>query len=593
MYYPETLVEEVRQRSDIVDIVSSYVRLTKRGSNYFGLCPFHNEKTGSFSVTPGKQMYYCFGCGAGGNVITFVKEYENYSFPEAVQFLAKRAGIALPEIDEESERVKDNRRQRLLAINKEAGKFYYAMLRSEAGRRAYEYFKSRGLTDETMKQFGLGFARPGQNETYRYLKNKGFTDEELRESGLFVFNERQGMMDKFWNRAIFPIMDTNHRIIGFGGRVMGEGEPKYLNSPETIIFDKGRNLYGLNHARTARTKNMILCEGYMDVISLHQAGFNQAVASLGTAFTSGQANLLRRYVTDILLCYDSDDAGVRAALRAFPILRAAGLSAKVIDMRPYKDPDEFIKALGADEFQKRIENAENGFFYEVRMVERDFDIKDPEGKTKFLSEVAKRILRFDEEIERENYIESISAKYNVSVESLAKLVTKYAMMGEGITVSEPPKSGIRSGNNLDTAVKGAQALLLTWLCDEPSLYSSVKQYVTVDDFTENLYKQVAKMLFDQIENNALNPASIVSHFEDEEEQREVASLFHAEFNAPESINEKEAFLNSLIRKIRKNGIDYRASDDSNDSAEALQKLLDASKENEDLVYKKIDIKSEN
>jgi len=590
MYYPESLVEEVRQRNDIVDIVSSYVRLTKKGSNYFGLCPFHNEKTSSFSVTPSKQMYYCFGCGAGGNVITFIKEYENYSFPEAVQFLAKRAGIALPEIDEEAEKARDNKRQRLLDINREAGKYYYALLRSPAGKHAYDYFAGRSLSDETMKHFGLGFARPGQNETYRYLKSKGFKDEDLRDSGLFVFNEKHGMMDKFWNRAIFPIMDTNHRIIGFGGRVMGEGEPKYLNSPETIIFDKGRNLYGLNHARTSRKKNMILCEGYMDVISLHQAGFTQAVASLGTAFTSGQANLLRRYVSDVLLCYDSDDAGVRAALRAFPILRAAGLTAKVINMRPYKDPDEFIKALGAEEFQKRIDEAENGFYYEVRMVEREYDIKDPEGKTRFLSDVAKRILRFEEEIERENYIEGIAPKYNVSVESLSKLVAKYAMMGEGIKVSEPPKSGIRSGPNPDMAVKEAQGLLLTWLCDEPELYGTIKQYITVDDFTEDLYKQVAKTLFEQIEAGDLNPASIVSHFEEDDDQRNVASLFHADFTPPTGIDEKQEFLNSLIRRIRKNGIEYKAKEDSDESAEALQRLLDASKANEELGYRKIDLK---
>jgi len=589
MYYPENLVEEVRQSSDIVDIVSSYVKLKKKGSNYWGLCPFHNEKTESFSVTPGKQMYYCFGCGAGGNVITFVKEYENYTFPEAIQFLAKRAGIALPEVDEEAERTKDNKRQRLLDINREAAKYYYLQLRNTSGKRAYDYFSGRGLSDETMKMFGLGYARPGKNETYRYLKGKGFSDADLRDSGLFVYNERQGMMDKFWNRAIFPIMDVNHRVIGFGGRVMGEGEPKYLNSPETMIFDKGRNLYGLNHARTSRKKNMILCEGYMDVISLHQAGFNQAVASLGTAFTSGQANLIRRYVTDVYLCYDSDGAGVKAALRAFPILRSSGLTAKVINMRPYKDPDEFIKALGAEEFQKRIEDAENGFYFEVRMVEQEYDIKDPESKTKFLIDIAKRILRFEEEIERENYIEGVAAKYNVSTESLAKLVSKYAMMGEGITVSEPPKSGIRSGPNPDIAVKEAQGLLLTWLLDEPDLYNTVKKYITVDDFTEELYKEVASMLFAQFDSGAPNPAAIISRFEESEDQRNIASLFNADFSPPDTIEEKEEFLGRLIQKIRKNGIEYKAKEDTDESAQALQKLLDASMANEELGYKKIDI----
>ena len=589
MYYPEGLVEEVRARNDVVDVISSYVRLKKRGSNYFGLCPFHNEKTGSFSVSPAKQMYYCFGCGAGGNVITFIMEYENFSFQEATEFLAKRAGIALPEVDEAAERVKNTKRQRLLEINREAGRYYYAMLRSESGKRAYDYFKERGLSDETMQHFGLGFARPSKNETYRYLKSKGFNDEDLAGSGLFTFRENQGMMDKFWNRAIFPIMDTNHRIIGFGGRVMGEGEPKYLNSPETVIFDKGRNLYGLNHARTSRSQNMILCEGYMDVIALHQAGFTQAVASLGTAFTSGQANLLRRYVQNALLCYDSDGAGIKAALRALPILRQAGISAKVMDLSPYKDPDEFIKALGSREFEKRMEDAENGFYFEARMVERDYDIKDPEGKTKFLNDIAKRILRFDEEIERENYTEGIALKYNVSVESFAKLVAKLAMQSEGITINDPPKSGQHSKNEPDKAVKEAQGILLTWLCDEPSIFKVIDKYVTPEDFTEDLYKAVAGQLFEQLSSDTFNPAMIVSRFDNEEDQRVVASLLNADFTPPSKDEEKELYINELIRRIKQNGIEYRALRNSDESAEALQALLDASKENEELTYTKISL----
>lgn len=581
MYYPDSIVEEIRLKNDIVDVIGSYVRLTKKGSTYFGLCPFHNEKTGSFSVTPSKQMYYCFGCGAGGNVFTFIKEYENYTFPEAVQHLAKRAGVALPEMDEAAERQKDNKRQRLLEINREAGKYYYAMLRSDAGRRAYDYFKGRGLSDETMKQFGLGFARAGQNETYRYLRSKGYTDEELSECGLFNYNERNGMMDKFWNRAIFPIMDVNHRIIGFGGRVMGEGEPKYLNSPETMIFDKGRNLYGLNHARTSRKKNFILCEGYMDVISLHQAGFNQAVASLGTALTSGQANLLSRYVSDILLCYDSDDAGVRAAIRAFPILRNAGLTAKVINMRPYKDPDEFIKNLGAEEFQKRIDEAENAFYFEVRMTERDYDIKDPASKTKFLTEIARKLLRFSEAIERESYTEAIAEKYNVSVDSMTKLVNRMAMQGEGIELREAPKSGLSSQRDPDNPVREAQRLLLTWLSDEPEIFDKVSQSVGVDDFTEDIYRRVASILFKQLQDNDLNPAHIVSLFTEEEEERTVASLFHVDFSPPENPDERERFLNELIRRIRQNGLQYRAQNSNDESPDALQALLDASFATED------------
>ena len=296
MLYPQEVIEEVRARNDIVDVVSGYVRLQKKGANHFGLCPFHNEKSPSFSVSQGKQMYYCFGCGAGGNVITFLQQYENASFQEAVKMLADRAGIKLPEAEySEAARAKENHRARLLAVNKEAAKYFYYQLRAPQGKQGLTYLKNRQLSEETIHKFGLGFANKTSDDLSRYLKEKGFSDALLQEAGVSTFDERYGVHDKFWNRVIFPIQDINHRVIGFGGRVMGDGTPKYLNSPETPVFDKSRNLYGLNFARSSRKNQFILCEGYMDVISMHQAGFTQAVASLGTAFTTGQASLLKRY----------------------------------------------------------------------------------------------------------------------------------------------------------------------------------------------------------------------------------------------------------------------------------------------------------
>ncbi|MDE5597676.1 MAG: DNA primase, partial [Lachnospiraceae bacterium] len=392
MYYPDELVEEVRTKNDIVDVISGYVRMQKKGSSYFGLCPFHNEKSPSFSVSRDKQMYYCFGCGAGGNVFTFVMAYENCSFPEAIKELADRVGVTLPEM-EYSEEVKkrEGRKAKLLEVNKEAAKYFYYLLRSPKGAIGHQYLSGRALSEETMKKFGLGFASVSNNELVSYLHSKGYADELIKEAGLASFDERYGMHDKFWNRVMFPIQDINHRVIGFGGRVMGDGKPKYLNSPETMIFDKSRNLYGLNFARTSRKNNIILCEGYMDVIAMHQAGFTQAVASLGTAFTVGQANLLRRYTNDVLLAYDSDGAGVNAALRAINILRESGLRGKVINMEPAKDPDEFIKANGADAFQERMDKAENSFFFELRILERDYDLNDPDSKTGFYREIAKKL----------------------------------------------------------------------------------------------------------------------------------------------------------------------------------------------------------
>ena len=311
MYYSDDIIEEVRTRNDIVDVISGYVKLQRKGSSYFGLCPFHNEKSPSFSVSPSKQMYYCFGCGAGGNVFTFLMEYENFTFPEAVKALADRAGMELPEV-EYSEEAKQQRdlKTAVLEVNKMAAKYYYCLLRAPQGAKAMEYLKNRELSDETMRRFGLGYASQYSDELYRYLKQQGVSDALMKESGLMSVNERQGMYDKFWNRVMFPIMDVNGKVIGFGGRVMGDAKPKYLNSPETIVFDKSRNLYGLHIARTARKKYLIVCEGYMDVISLHQAGFTNAVASLGTALTSQHASILKRYTDEVILTYDSDEAGV-------------------------------------------------------------------------------------------------------------------------------------------------------------------------------------------------------------------------------------------------------------------------------------------
>ena len=356
MYYSDELIEEVRSKNDIVDVISSYVKLQKKGSSYFGLCPFHNEKSPSFSVSRQKQMYYCFGCGAGGNVFTFLMEYENYSFLEALKYLADRAGVELPrqELSKEA-RERADTKAILLEINKAAARYFYIQLKERQGERALAYLKGRQLGDDTIRAFGLGYANKYSDDLYRYLKGQGYQDDMIAKAGLITVDEKHGAHDKFWNRVMFPIMDANSRVIGFGGRVMGDGKPKYLNSPETMIFDKSRNLYGLNRARSSRKSYFLLCEGYMDVISLHQAGFTNAVASLGTALTQGHASLIKRYVKEVYLTYDSDEAGTKAALRAIPILREAGISAKVIRMEPYKDPDEFIKNLGKEAFEDRIQ----------------------------------------------------------------------------------------------------------------------------------------------------------------------------------------------------------------------------------------------
>lgn len=498
-------------------------------------------------------MYHCFGCGAGGNVYTFVMNYENYSFPEAVKMLAERAGVTLPEIEyDEEQKRKQGHRQRLLDVNREAATFFYYQLRSPQGEAGYRYLSQRALSDETMRRFGLGYAGKSGAGLIQYLKQKGFEDKLIIEAGLGSYNERTGLLSQFWNRVMYPIQDIRGKVIGFGGRVMGDGEPKYLNSPETPIFDKRRNLYGLNFARTARSGNIILCEGYMDVIAMHQAGFTQAVASLGTAFTAEQAMLLKRYTDNVLLAYDSDGAGVKAALRGIGILRDVGLSGKIINMQPCKDPDEFIKKNGREAFQERIDQAENSFFFEIRMLERDYDLKDPESKTLFYKEIAKKLCGFSVDVERENYLEAIAEKYHIGFENLRRLVGSYAMQTGVDKPPERPRSGVQPKNTPQENSKRSQRLLLTWIVDDPALYPRIARYVGPEDFTEDLYRQVAEQLFRDMEAGQYQPASIISRFQDEEQQRRVAELFNTELPQLSTRQEREKALHDIVYAVKKN-----------------------------------------
>lgn len=576
MFYPEEIVEEVRLRNDIVEVISGYVKLQKKGGNFFGLCPFHSERSPSFSVSPSKQMYYCFGCGAGGNVITFVMEYENYTFPEALKFLAERSGVKLPEREYSKEaREQADLRSALLDVNKLAANYFYYQLQQPQGQIGYRYLKDRLLADETIKHFGLGFANKTSNDLYQYLRSKGYDDKLLKDSGLVTIEER-GTHDKFWNRVMFPILDVNNRVIGFGGRVMGDGTPKYLNSPETKLFDKSRNLYGLNYARTSREKYILIGEGYMDVIAMHQAGFTNAVASLGTAFTIQQAALLKRYTDQVVLTYDSDNAGVKAALRAIPILRDAGVSAKVLNMQPYKDPDDFMKNMGAEAFRERIAAAKNSFLFEIEVIKKDYALEDPEQKTRFYNAAARKLLEFGEALERDNYIQAVAREHFINYEDLKRLVNRL-----GSTMAAPKTKGEdeetpqkRAGakKEKDDGIRRSQRLLLTWLIEEPGLFDKIKGIITAEDFIDPLYRQTAAMVFEAHDKGNLNPASILNHFiNDEEQYKEVAVLFNASLK--ESLNneeQKKAFSETVIR-IKKNSLDY-ASRNAVDIGQ-LQKII--------------------
>ena len=572
-FYSQELVEEIRSRSDIVDVINNYVRLQRKGSNYVGVCPFHNDHSPSMSVNQPRQMYRCFSCGAGGDVFKFVMDYENLTFPEAIKVLADRAGIELPERNfSREDREQEDLKSRILEINKVAASYYYYLLRKPEGKLGLDYLLGRQLSMETLQKFGLGYSGKTGHELYRYLKSKGYSDALLKESGLMQVDEKRGMYDKFWNRVMFPIMDSRGKVIGFGGRVMGDGKPKYLNSPETKVFDKSRNLYGLHLARTSRKPNIILCEGYMDVIAMHQAGFNQAVASLGTAFTQQQSTILKRYTDEVLLTYDSDEAGIKAAMRAIPILKDAGIRAKVINMEPYKDPDEFIKALGAEAFQKRIDEAESSFFFELRVLQRKYDFREPESKTAFFREVAKKLLEFEPGIERNNYIEAVASRYHLTYEQLQKMVTQTGGQLGGMAKAAAPAPPPGRKRPEDGSLK-SQKLLITWMCSGEKIFRSIAKYVEPEEFTDPLCRKVAELLTEQVKEGRLNPASLFQYFTEEEDQQKVAAMCNDTIPDLSGREAEEKALQETILRVKQNSIAWQTEHLDPGDMEALQKLI--------------------
>ena len=603
MYYSEDILDQVREANDIVDVIGQNVALKRSGSSYVGLCPFHNEKTPSFSVSRQKQMFYCFGCHKGGNVITFVEEYNNMGFTEAVAYLAERANIRLPEREiSAAEKRAMGERSELLDVNRLAGTYYYCCLRSSAGTGGMEYLSSRGLSQDTMKAFALGYApKTPSDGLYRYMKSKGVSDDLLRRSGLMNVDEKRGTMyDKFWNRVIFPILDTSNRIIGFGGRVMGDAKPKYLNSPETKVFDKSRNLYALNLARRTREDYLILCEGYMDVISMHQAGFTNAVASLGTSLTPGHCSLLKRYTDKVVLSYDSDNAGTAAAMRAIPMLRKAGITPKILRLDPYKDPDEFISALGHDEMKSRLDRAQNALMFEIEITRRNYDLGDPDSKTRFFENAASRIAALETEMERQNYIDAVCREYLVERRQLQELVTRKLVTGPssderqdhysspagaaedtgdfpdasfdpeydpaalygyddsmfyedeitGEMYQAPPPASrkMRSSTVKEQGDDISRRLLLQYICRYPGIFETVKKYVSKEDFGSGLTGQTAAVIYSMIEKHGrVDEAAVLSAFPDTQDQASIAGIFHTMDQASSKKDREKAIRETLIK----------------------------------------------
>lgn len=554
MLYDTSIIDQVRRENDIVEVVSTYVKIQKRGGYYMGLCPFHSERSPSFSVSPGKQIFHCFGCGAGGDVFSFIEQYENLSFSEALKLLADRAGVALPAPSQtgEEKRARD-RKMALLEINKQAATYFYRQLFLPSGKRALEYFLNRGLTPKDITRFGLGYSNKTPQDLYQFLRAQGYGDDLLKDSGL-VLMESRGARDRFFNRVMFPIIDSNARVVGFGGRVMGEGQPKYINSPETPVFDKSRNLYGLNFAKTARKDYMLLCEGYMDVIALQKAGFINSAASLGTAFTPNHARLLSRYVKKVVLTYDSDGAGVAAAKRAMPILKQEGISARVLSLSPHKDPDEFLKNLGAGELEERIEKAQNAFLWEIDILKRDFSLEDPEERTRYYREIARRLADIPERLERENYLQAVCRQIMIDSSAMTRLVDA---LGRDYGVQQPPQPRERGGKKQ----KGdrPEEMLLTWMMERPEAFSKIQEWIGPEDFEEGLYQEVAKKVFARLEQGTCRVTDIMDDYlEDENTRRNIAKILNTSLGTDINEDEKKKAVSEIIIRLKQAALDRKS-----------------------------------
>lgn len=574
MTFNNDIKEEVRSRNDIVSVVSQYVKLKRTGSSYVGLCPFHNENSPSFSVNPQRQMYHCFGCNESGDVFRFVEKYENYTFLEALKYLADRAGMQLPNMElSAAEKQKASIKQKLFEIQKKAAGYYYYVLTGPVGKKGLDYFEKRGLSKETIMKFGLGFSDTSGSGLYKYLRNQGYDDDILSKAGLFVYDEKKGPYDKFWNRVMFPIMDINNKVIAFGGRVLSDAKPKYLNSPETMLFEKSRNLYGINYARISRKGYFIICEGYMDVISLHQAGYDCAVAPLGTALTPLQAKLIKRYVDTVYISFDSDEAGTKAALRSIPIFKDAGLSTKIINLKPYKDPDELIKAIGVEGYQNRIDEAINSFYFEAQVEAVNHDLSDPESKMSFLNTMARKLLSFPEEVERNVYADAFAKKYDVDSKEFRRLINH---LGANVVAGAKEESFVErrvKKDNTESAIKRSQRLLLTWLGDDSGLFDKIEGIIDANDFKDPLYNRAATILFEQYKREGkVTPVQIPGYFDDDKEKDEVARMFTADLKAEILVdwmedNEKELTpkikeraLNQLVFRIKSYSIEEELRD---------------------------------
>ncbi len=555
--YSDEIIDEVRQTNDIVDIISQYVHLKRSGRNFFGLCPFHNEKSPSFSVSPDKQIFHCFGCGVGGNVFTFLTKIEGINFVEAVQTLAERAKIQLPTLESNGDASKELLKAKVYKVNELAANFYHENLYKPESKIAQEYIKQRQLTNETLKSFQIGFSGKF-DELYQELKKQGLEETEILESGLVNRNDKGQYIDRYRNRIMFPICDARGRVIAFGGRVLDNSKPKYINSPENVVYSKGRNLFGLNVAKKGDIKQILIVEGYMDVISLHQRGITNVVAPLGTALTQQQGWLLRKSTEKIILSFDSDEAGLTAKMRALDILQDMGCDIRILQMDGAKDPDEYIIKYGNARFKKLVEKALSVIEFKVKVLKQSLHLENVNDKIKFLNEIAKLIAKVDNTIEREVYIEKIAKEYDISKEAIYAEVNKLVYnQNKSEKVLEKAKPMIHHKQTeeiqVSQAVKKRENTILSILLEgDINIFQVIRQNIKVEDFKDSIHQKIAKKLYEELEKGNSNINSIIDTL-GEKEQNHITEIMADDYE----IDNIEKAIDDIMQSYEKDKLNRR------------------------------------
>ena len=555
--YSEEILNEVRQSNDIVDVISQYVHLKRSGRNFFGLCPFHNEKSPSFSVSPDKQIFHCFGCGVGGNVITFVSQIEGLNFVETVQMLAERANIQLPTLQNNGDTQREILKDKVYKVNEFTAEYYHQNLYKPQAKMAQEYVKKRQLTNETLKSFRIGFSGKF-DELYQELKKQGFQEQEILESGLVNKNERGQYIDRYRNRLMFPICDARGRVIAFGGRVLDDSKPKYINSPENVVYSKGRHLFGLNVAKKGDTKKLLIVEGYMDVISLHQRGITNVVAPLGTALTEQQGWLLRKNSEQIILSFDSDDAGIKAKLRAIDILQNMGCDLRVIQLKGAKDPDEYILKYGNMRFQNVIDKAFSVVEFKVKILKKELDLDNTNDKIKFLNEIAKLISKVDNTMEREVYIEKIAKEYDISKEAIYAEVNKLTYKNDKSEKILEKAKPIITHKKVETkevsqAIKRRENTIISILLSgDLSIFEIIKQNIKPEDFQDEINHEIAKKLYEEFEKGNSNINGIIDTLE-QEQQNQITMIMAEDYE----IENLEKAIDDIIQAYKRDKLNNR------------------------------------